>query len=60
MYFFLFAYIVGALGVSFVAWSYIYRNTTVVKLAQAGHTAVFCLGGIYIYVYIYSYISMYT
>jgi hypothetical protein len=43
-----FACIVGALGVTFVGWLYMYRKTTVVKLAQAGHTAVFCFGGVFL------------
>jgi hypothetical protein len=43
-----FACVVGALGVGFVAWLYVYRKTTVVKLAQAGHTAIFCLGGVFL------------
>eukprot|EP00596_Hydrurales_sp_CCMP1899_P000141 CAMPEP_0119055568 /NCGR_PEP_ID=MMETSP1177-20130426/75791_1 /TAXON_ID=2985 /ORGANISM="Ochromonas sp, Strain CCMP1899" /LENGTH=1294 /DNA_ID=CAMNT_0007036121 /DNA_START=125 /DNA_END=4009 /DNA_ORIENTATION=- len=43
-----FGCLVGALGFSFMTWLYVYRNTTIVKLTQAGHTAVFCLGGIFL------------
>lgn len=43
-----FGCLVGALGFSFIVWLYVYRNTTIVKLAQAGHTAVFCLGGVFL------------